>query len=324
MSPPSITVVITCQDRRTFILEAVESAVNQDLDRTEYEVIVVKNFEDEKIDDRLDELGVKRILCDRGPASHKQVLGIKEAKGDIISILEDDDLFSNRKLSVVRDRFIAFPSAVLYHNGMCFDQRDMLSDMATIDSYDLVNYDQPKDTDRRALRRLNLKTPDYNPSSMSFRRDFALGSIEPIMQSFRDVDSAWYLLSLDSRRGIIADDTPLTFYRRHQGGSSRATSIDKIQKYCRETIESHSILMNFLHDPQIKEICSYYIEDWKAKLVLLSNDETKRERFSVAKKYVKNWEWRATTKWYLVVLFLLLSSIISIRISTSAYPKFFR
>jgi glycosyltransferase involved in cell wall biosynthesis len=46
---PFISVIITVHKRKESSLEAVDSAINQTLPKDEYEIIVVKNFKDERI-----------------------------------------------------------------------------------------------------------------------------------------------------------------------------------------------------------------------------------------------------------------------------------
>ncbi|EQD28177.1 cell wall biosynthesis glycosyltransferase, partial [mine drainage metagenome] len=45
-----ISVIITAYQRKNYLLDALNSAVNQTLDRKYYEIIVVKNFSDSEID----------------------------------------------------------------------------------------------------------------------------------------------------------------------------------------------------------------------------------------------------------------------------------
>lgn len=45
MEKPFISVIVTAYNRKQFILEALNSIVNQTLSKDKYEVIVTKNFE---------------------------------------------------------------------------------------------------------------------------------------------------------------------------------------------------------------------------------------------------------------------------------------
>ncbi|MGC8544043.1 MAG: glycosyltransferase, partial [Vulcanisaeta sp.] len=50
MGKPFISVVITAYNRREFLKYAVKSVINQTLDKSLYEIIVVKNFRDPEVD----------------------------------------------------------------------------------------------------------------------------------------------------------------------------------------------------------------------------------------------------------------------------------
>ena len=64
---PFISVVVTAYDRKEFILEAVKSVIDQTLDRSRYEIIVVKNYLDPEIDKFLGGNDVFNIYTDEKP-----------------------------------------------------------------------------------------------------------------------------------------------------------------------------------------------------------------------------------------------------------------
>ena len=49
----NISVIIVAYNRKMYVKQAVESALNQTYDKNKYEIIVVKNFNDEDIDDNV-------------------------------------------------------------------------------------------------------------------------------------------------------------------------------------------------------------------------------------------------------------------------------
>jgi glycosyltransferase involved in cell wall biosynthesis len=55
-------VVVLAHDRRQYLKGAVASIVGQDLERSEFEIIVVKNFLDPAIDEYLAEVHADSIL----------------------------------------------------------------------------------------------------------------------------------------------------------------------------------------------------------------------------------------------------------------------
>jgi len=102
---PLISVIITAHTRKEFLLQAVSSALRQTLPREFYEVIVVKNFEDDGIDGELKRMGVTNLHSTNIGFGAKVSEALEVARGDIISPLEDDDMFSVRKLEAVKSVF---------------------------------------------------------------------------------------------------------------------------------------------------------------------------------------------------------------------------
>jgi len=110
-----ISVIVIAYNRRKYLLQAVRSALQQTLPKDLYEVIVVKNFRDETIDRRLEEWGVANMYSDDTSQGGKIYEALEVARGEVISILEDDDEFLPEKLAGV---YAAFKSgADYYHNG---------------------------------------------------------------------------------------------------------------------------------------------------------------------------------------------------------------
>ncbi|AAT42890.1 glycosyltransferase [Picrophilus oshimae] len=99
-----ISVIITAYNRKEFLLDAVKSALNQTLSKEKYEIIVIKNYNDDNIDEFLNKNNIKNIIMD-GTIGEYLYKGINESKGDIISFLDDDDLFFNNKLEYVYNLF---------------------------------------------------------------------------------------------------------------------------------------------------------------------------------------------------------------------------
>ena len=116
MKDPFISVIVVAHDRKQFIVEAVRSVLNQSLNRSHYEVIVVKNFADREIDDFLGENSVVALFVGEARIGLKLSVAIKKSKGNIISLLEDDDTFSYFKLEVVYKSFLKVDNLVVYSN----------------------------------------------------------------------------------------------------------------------------------------------------------------------------------------------------------------
>lgn len=90
--------------------------LNQNLDKSDFEIIVVKNFTNTNIDKLIEENGIKNILTDTGPVGGKFSEGIAASRGRVLSFLEDDDLFLPSKLGWVKQLFEDDKNLVYYHN----------------------------------------------------------------------------------------------------------------------------------------------------------------------------------------------------------------
>ena len=86
--------------------DAIKSVISQDLDSQNFEIILIKNFVDKldflpgniKVIDAIDDISI----------GSKLIKAAENAKGDFISILEDDDIFLPGKLRSEGNRFIAY------------------------------------------------------------------------------------------------------------------------------------------------------------------------------------------------------------------------
>ena len=96
-----ISVIVTEYKKRGYLIHALRSVFNQTLSRDKYEVIVVKKEEDKEVDDYARKNGAK-IIYDASKKYGENVYNaLLEAKGDIISLLDDDDMFTQNKLEEV-------------------------------------------------------------------------------------------------------------------------------------------------------------------------------------------------------------------------------
>jgi len=198
---PRISVIIIAFNRRKYLLQAIKSAVNQTLDRSHYEIIVAKNFNDEEIDDFIEKNNVKSIFYDRVNPKSGYIdqgafysLAIEQASGDVLCFLDDDDYFVQEKLEKVYRVFDRNEKVVYYHNRQIF-----------ID-----------DNGNRIKKR--RKGPDYNSSSISVRKEI----IDPakLIKVEFSADTFLYLSALEYGGKILLGKDLLTVVRIHLSRSN--------------------------------------------------------------------------------------------------------
>jgi glycosyltransferase involved in cell wall biosynthesis len=102
MSAPAVSIVIPTRDRWPFLRHAIDAGLAQE--EVEVEVIVVDDGSEDETPARLGEIGDRRLRRLRnerplGVAAARN-RGIDTARGEWIAPLDDDDLWSPRKLGV--------------------------------------------------------------------------------------------------------------------------------------------------------------------------------------------------------------------------------
>jgi len=114
---PYISVIVTAYNRRRYLPFALRSLEAQTLPRDKFEVIVVKNFEDKESDDIILRNGWKEVYNDDTYYGRMVLAGLEESKGDVITFLEDDDMYVGNRLEEVYKAFKSYDSLVYFHNS---------------------------------------------------------------------------------------------------------------------------------------------------------------------------------------------------------------
>ena len=242
MEKPFISVIVTAYNRKEFLLQAVSSALRQTLPRDFYEVIVVKNFEDEEIDRQLKHMGVTNLSSNSVGLGAKVSEALEIARGDVISPLEDDDMFSSDKLEVVRSVFERGDVVFLRNRRAFVDTkgRGIGEERA-----------QPpfaaRGSDPGALRKLIGLNAGCCCSAMSIRRSALYSAdIERLKRLVLGVDSFYFAASL-LHGGVLAyDPRPLTLYRFH--GNQSFINTSSLDAYVRKRCEAAKVYANAYED----------------------------------------------------------------------------
>jgi len=102
---PYISVIVTAYRRRQYLYNALLSLKAQTLSRNKYEVVVVKDFDDLQIDNLIKDMGWKSVYSDEEYQGRMYLNGLKEANGDVITFLDDDDTYMPNRLEYVYNTF---------------------------------------------------------------------------------------------------------------------------------------------------------------------------------------------------------------------------
>jgi glycosyltransferase involved in cell wall biosynthesis len=209
MIVPRISVIVTAYGRRQFLLHALRSALNQTLPRELYEVLLVKNFEDKPMDEKMESEGVKLIYSESPLQGQHLLAALEKCRGEIISFLDDDDEFFPSKLQAVYN-VLSDGRATLHRNRRVF-----------IDAAGrTLKAERPHQAARLGPREAVKKAVQLgmgvNSSSISIRRE-ALEAInrKAMGRLWLGLDLLYLLAALKSGKELIYDPRPLTAFRVH-------------------------------------------------------------------------------------------------------------
>lgn len=207
---PRISVIITAHNRKSYLEDALKSVIGQTLDRKLYEIIVVKNFNDDSLDRSLEGNGAISIFSDTEFLGLDKVLGAQAAGGNIICFLDDDDLFLPKKLETVLHFFDSYPDLVFYRNNpRFFDEMGEKGQMirGTSRTHNFLN------PSYREMKTLLEDRAAFNSSCISIRKSLIAEKLDEFASVKNVVDYYLFILASNSGKRIIADSEELTRYR---------------------------------------------------------------------------------------------------------------
>ena len=219
--PPLISIVITAHNRKKYILDSVKSVLNQDANRNDYEIIVVKNFVDEKIDAFLEKEGVISVYTEEQTFGAKLAIGIEKSKGDVISFLDDDDEFSHNKVSRLIEVFK--DQRIVYHHSsiVAMDESGNVHKSGLSKNIpNTIVKDKFEPHDLKLVMKYKL---DWYMSAISCRAPILKKNSSFIKKATASLDKLTFLLSSDSGGSLYFDSQMLTRYRVHESLTNRIT-----------------------------------------------------------------------------------------------------
>ena len=224
--------------------------MNQDISRDVYEVIVVKNFEDQELDEFIDSNGFRRILAGNDPVGIFLSIGVEEAKGEIVSFLEDDDIFTHDKISWIV-RVFENQKVVYYHNSYnVIDENGKEIDY-TFFSVVREQVNLLIDSTLNLTKQLKFHNIHdvgsfyFNPSCVSMRRSILVLSAPFLRRLVSHADDFLFFSAMNFGDNKVAmiDNKRLTFYRKH-GSTSADNKLKQRALSLLELYESGSKLID--------------------------------------------------------------------------------
>jgi len=266
---PFISVIVTAYNRKHYLLNAVNSAINQMLPKEFYEIIVAKNFYDDFIDAKLKETGIRTIYSDQRKSGAMVADAVGEAQGDVISFLDDDDEFVPMKLESV---FRAFQMGADYH----YNNQKTMNELGQV-AEGRIRPSFFTGDKQRYLNFLIKRRLAFNSSSISIRKKIVEKEIEALKRINISVDTFYLVCYLLHGDKLFYDGRPLTVYRvrskqkNHisQGLSASADEIRKAELYARD----YSLMIDMTRGTPYEVLPRFRLAWAKAMRAKFSNDK---------------------------------------------------
>jgi glycosyltransferase involved in cell wall biosynthesis len=220
---PETTVIIPTRDRWSLLQTTLRTALSQE--EVTLEVIVVDDGSTDETSERLSELTDARLrvirhASSRGVAAARNS-AIAAARGEWLAFLDDDDLWSPKKLRTQLATATAHGAAWTYSAALVVDERRAI--------LDTIEAPEPDGLIKRLL--------PYNPlpagaSNVLARTDVVreLGGYDESLSQLADWDM-W--IRLAATGGPAACPEPLIAYVQHEGGmllSDRVGVVDEFER----------------------------------------------------------------------------------------------
>ena len=273
------SVIITDYLRKKYILDALQSIKNQKgIDLNDIEVIVVKYYQDEKIDNYIKENFPNHKIINLDPngpdryCGAELAIGIKEASSNLIFILDDDDMFVENKISRIFEvvKNIKDDEYLIFHKM-------------------IIIYDQ---------KRNPLKRYRGNNSCLVLYIKDKDKLIDYIRKIYYVIDQG--LLCYFNKK-IIKVNEPLTYYRIHEENISRSKRNREMAemflrdhqyiyektkcKYQIYGIVNYKILLNLIYNANYKISLKEYLK----VLSIFDRDYIRRLAMVILYKLFKNY-----------------------------------
>ena len=209
-------------------MESLNSIIEQTLSKSFFEVIVIKNFNNSEVEGLIKSHGFRSILVEYPlPAPEMLSVAIEQANNEIISFLEDDDLFDRGKLERTYKLFNENPSLLFHHSGVKIftdgDTRHFKGKQKLRPEKPL--YIEGPDYDSRLL----YYDAAFNISSMSILRHAI--DLHHLKTLLTNQDMFMLFSALKTGKTILIDSEIHTYYRVHDNNVSVNLSYEKRVKF---------------------------------------------------------------------------------------------
>jgi hypothetical protein len=257
--PPFLSVVLVFHNRLQFLPIALSSILGQTEDPLRFEVVVVGPERPPDLIERSAAPPVTFVPCREVGLGSKIAAGVRRCRGEVVTFLEDDDVYEPDRLAYLDARFRGDSRLVYLQNGFrTIDAEGRELPATGPDERAMARWshrgpveisDSRSDGD---LRRLTGLPAGFNNSSIAVRRS-RLESFLPVIETVDMlVDVSLFYGSLVQPGHVLLDPRPLTRLRKHPASNSdprlagEVEQLDHLLGFSRASQDRRAALLDFV------------------------------------------------------------------------------
>ena len=266
-----ITIVINCFNRKEYLLDAVNSALRQTAPRDLYDIIVIKNFSDELINNYLFENGIKNIEPEEETTGSWFIIAARESKSNFISFLDDDDIIHPDKISILLRVIEEYPQTTFIHNLSV--RNELIQDTLI---FNAAKVETIIDNSVSNFKNCLSKKRYFNLSSITVHKDVILANVEFVKETNHGTDMIMFAASKLISGTRIHYERGLTFFRVHGNsqGNFKSKDRDDFEDRKRNVLPSHitnwELISDLLKDTPLGNYASLRLISTKIWLNIVS------------------------------------------------------
>ena len=268
-----ISVILMAYNRKKYIHMALQSLLEQTLDKRKFEVICITNFEFE-LSQEYESMNVQKVIMD-GKIGEFIKSGITVSNGELISILEDDDLFSPDKLLSIYNLYAKTKFAYLKNEMRKIDKNgEPLDKSINIENGDSnsVTVLQLRDGTFKEIQNM-IKLRSF-PSTITFRKVLILPHLESMMNVESEISVFIFYNLLQFENIFIWNKSPLTLYRISEESDSHSvlftTHIETRKRYLVRTLKTYQLLLDTVDKSNKYAVILFEFSFYKLELLYLN------------------------------------------------------
>jgi glycosyltransferase involved in cell wall biosynthesis len=283
---PKISIIVTAHDRKEFLVEALSSISRQKCSPANYQVVVVKNFQDPDSDSIIEANGFTSLNCG-GTLADKVLMALDYCHGEVITFLEDDDLYADTRIDRIIRIFNEYPEISFYRNSLIeidqFGKRTGRNHHPQVKKSVFLQNSHIE----TILPYLVANNVDFSTGCMAIRRNVLVLNLELFRSctsvSSKFTDSLYFFFALRSGTSVFIDSSPQTYVRRHDSMSVRVSG--NLQEsnafrasFTDELIRFYRYIRKIDH---LNNICSRYVSIKLARAELEYSVISGKERIMI-------------------------------------------